>query len=87
VTTACPLPYAKTNCYLASNITPFILRWPGHIESGAVDQKNFVSTIDVAPTFLSAAGVENLEGANGLSLASSDEGRRTSRPQPGIHLP
>jgi N-sulfoglucosamine sulfohydrolase len=63
-----PLPYAKTNCYLASNITPFILRWPGHIKSGAVDQKNFVSTIDVAPTFLSAAGVENLEGANGLSL-------------------
>ncbi|MDB4405735.1 sulfatase [bacterium] len=63
-----PLPYAKTNCYLASNITPFILRWPGHIKSGSTDKKNFISTIDVAPTFLAAAGIENLEGANGLSL-------------------
>ena len=92
-----PLPYAKTNCYLASNITPFILRWPGHIESGATDQKNFVSTIDVAPTFLAAAGIDNLEGANGLSLLpliKGDEqpGRNRvftfhQRPYSGKHLP
>ena len=81
-----PLPYAKTNCYLASNITPFILRWPGHIKSGTTDEKNFVSTIDVAPTFLAAAGVENLEGANGLSLLSLMKGTETTRSQPSVHL-
>ena len=82
-----PLPYAKTNCYLASNITPFILRWPGHIKPGVTDEKNFVSTIDVAPTFLAAAGVENLEGANGPFPSPSNEGTQTSKSQSGIYLP
>ncbi|MEN8772446.1 MAG: sulfatase [Akkermansiaceae bacterium] len=92
-----PLPFAKTNCYLASNITPFILRWPGHIKPGSTDKKNFVSTIDVAPTFLAAAGVQNLEGANGLSLLPLMEGSEQAgrnrvftfhqRPYSRKHLP
>ncbi len=92
-----PLPYAKTNCYLASNITPFILRWPGQIKPGVTDEKNFVSTIDVAPTFLAAAGVENLEGANGLSLLPLMKGLKQAnrnqvftfheRPYSRKHLP
>ena len=63
-----PLPFAKTNCYLASNLTPWIMRWPGHIKPGSSDKKNSVSAIDVAPTFLDAAGVSNLEGADGQSV-------------------
>ncbi|MCH7226117.1 sulfatase [Haloferula sp. A504] len=63
-----PLPFAKTNCYLTSNITPWILRWPGHIDPGSSDKKHFVSGIDVAPTFLDAAGLGNLEGADGSSF-------------------
>ena len=74
-----PLPYAKTNCYLASNITPFLLRWPARIKPGSSDGRNFVSTIDVAPTFLDAAGVPNLGGANGQSVLPLIEGKE----QPG----
>ncbi|MCB1130635.1 MAG: sulfatase [Verrucomicrobiae bacterium] len=70
-----PLPFAKTNCYLASNITPWIMRWPGHIQAGSSDAKHFVSGIDVAPTFLDAAGVPNLEGADGLSILPTIDGK------------
>lgn len=92
-----PLPFAKTNCYLASNITPFILRWPGRINPGSIDKKNFVSTIDVAPTFLAAAGVQNLEGGNGLPLLPLMKGAKQAgrervftfhqRPYSRKHLP
>ncbi|MDB4418501.1 hypothetical protein N9262_04520, partial [Akkermansiaceae bacterium] len=61
------------------------------------DEKNFVSTIDVAPTFLAAAGVENLEGANGLSLLPLMKGLKQAnrnrvftfheRPYSRKHLP
>lgn len=63
-----PFPFAKTNCYPASNLTPFIARWPGRIEADSTDEKHFVSTIDVAPTFLAAAGADPLEGADGSPL-------------------
>ena len=71
-----PLPYAKTNCYLASNITPFIVRWPKHIKAGSTDAEHFVSTIDIAPTFLDAAGLSNLDGADGQSFAPLFEGKK-----------
>lgn len=56
-------PYAKTNCYLNSTQTPWIMRWPDVIREGATvtpgaaDESHFVSGIDITPTFLEAAGV------------------------------
>ncbi|QTN32621.1 sulfatase [Akkermansiaceae bacterium] len=70
-----PLPFAKTNCYLASTATPWIVRWPGHAEPGARDGDHFVSGIDIAPTFLAAAGLENLAGADGSSILPILEGK------------
>ena len=70
-----PLPFAKTNCYLASNATPWIVRWPGHAKPGTRDEKHFVSGIDIAPTFLAAAGLENLPGADGSSILPILEGK------------
>lgn len=71
-----PLPFAKTNCYFASNVTPFIVRWPGRITAGSSDDAHFVSTIDIAPTFLAAARLPNLEGADGKSFLPVAEGRK-----------
>jgi N-sulfoglucosamine sulfohydrolase len=51
-------PFAKTNCYLNSTRTPWIMRWPGVIEPGAVDDEHFVSGIDIMPTFLNAASID-----------------------------
>ena len=44
------LPYRK------SVEVPILVRWPGKVAAGAVDNR-FVSHIDVAPTLLAAAGV------------------------------
>jgi len=70
-----PLPFAKTNCYPASNATPWIVRWPGRAKPGTRDEKHFVSGIDIAPTFLAAAGLGNLPGADGSSILPILDGK------------
>jgi len=47
--------------------TPFLLRWPGVVEPGRTDG-HLVSLLDVAPTFLEAAGVAVPEEVQGESL-------------------
>lgn len=73
-------PFAKTNCYLNSTRTPWIIRWPGVIESGAVDDEHFVSGIDIMPTFLEAASIDVPENTAGKSfillLQGSSQGDR-----------
>lgn len=70
-----PLPFAKTNCYFASNVTPWIVRWPGRAKAGGRDTQHFVSGIDIAPTFLAAAGLDNLAGADGSSILPILDGK------------
>ena len=70
-----PLPFAKSNCYLSSNITPWIVRWPGHTKPGSRDTKHFVSGIDLAPTLLAAADLPNLPGADGSSILPILDGK------------
>ncbi|MHC4915858.1 MAG: sulfatase family protein [Planctomycetota bacterium] len=62
------LPFAKTNCYLHSTRTPWIVSWPEGIAGGAADDRHFVSGIDVLPTVLEAAGVEVPPGTDGSSF-------------------
>lgn len=65
-----PLPFAKTNCYYHSNHTPWIVRWPGVTTPGSRDKTHFVSGVDLAPTLLEAAGLENLPDSDGRSIAA-----------------
>ena len=51
-----PFPRAKTTLYDAGIRTPLIVRWPGEIEPGSV-QNGLFSVVDLAPTMLSIAGV------------------------------
>ncbi|MFW6303449.1 MAG: sulfatase, partial [Candidatus Sumerlaeota bacterium] len=69
-------PFAKTNCYLNSTRTPWIMRWPGRIKAGRVDFEHFVSGIDILPTFLDAAGIEIHEGVSGRSFLPLLEGNK-----------
>ncbi len=71
-----PLPFAKTNCYLHSTRTPLIVRWPGKVNSGAVDGDHFVSGIDLLPTVLDALGLEQPDGMDGLSFLPVLSGRK-----------
>lgn len=62
------VPFAKTNCWMHSNRTPLIVKWPGKTKAGAVVEERMVSSIDLAPTILDIVGLENLEGADGESF-------------------
>ena len=61
------MPFAKSNCYLASTCTPWIVRWPGKIRP-AVDDQHFISAIDFMPTILDAANVSAPPGMDGRSF-------------------
>ncbi len=62
------VPFAKTNVWMHSTRTPWIVRWPGVVGVGAVDDRHVVSGIDLAPTILDAVGASSLPGADGQSL-------------------
>jgi len=72
-------PFAKTNCYLNSTRTPFLVRWPKEISENNIEAA-MVSGVDILPTFLEAAEVPLPEGVQGKSFLSllkgqSQEGR------------
>ncbi len=70
------LPFAKSNCYLASTATPLIVRWPGVTRAGAVDAQHMVSLIDICPTALEATGAAVPPGLDGRSLVPLLHGER-----------
>jgi N-sulfoglucosamine sulfohydrolase len=61
-------PFAKANVWLRSTRTPLIVRWPGRVPRGRVDDRHMVSGIDLAPTILDIAGLPTLAGAEGRSF-------------------
>ena len=61
-------PFAKTNCYLNSTRTPWVVRWPAVVQAGCVDAKHFIAGIDYLPTVLDASGVDVPDGVNGKSV-------------------
>ena len=52
-----PLPRGKRWPYDSGIHVPLIVRWPGQVEPGSVNE-NLVSTIDLGPTVLSVSGIE-----------------------------
>jgi N-sulfoglucosamine sulfohydrolase len=63
-----PFTRAKTTCYEAGVRIPLLVRWPGGAEAGVMREEG-VSTVDLMPTLLEAAGVAVPEGLAGRSLA------------------
>lgn len=61
-------PFAKTNCYLRSTRTPWIVRWPGRVAPRSTEDRHFISGIDFMPTVLEALGVPAPEGMDGRSF-------------------
>ncbi len=69
-----PFTRAKTTCYEAGLRIPFIVRWPGRGKSGQVRQE-MISTVDILPTVMDAAGLPAPEGLPGQSLTPLIEGK------------
>ncbi len=59
--------YDKRWMFEESLVMPFIIRWPGVVESGIRPQA-MIQNIDYAPTFLEIAGLEVPEDIQGRSL-------------------
>ncbi len=72
------VPFAKSNCYLHSTKTPWIVRWPGKVQTGSVNSGHLISGIDFMPTVLDALGIETVEGINGKSFVTLLEGKDQS---------
>ena len=60
-------PRGKTNCYDFGARVLFAARWPGHIQPTQILKKP-ISLIDLAPTFLAAAGLEKADTMHGENL-------------------
>jgi uncharacterized sulfatase len=60
-------PRGKCNVHDFGSAVPLTLRWPGKIQAGRV-VKSPVSLIDLAPTFLAAAGTSSPDDPDGQNL-------------------
>ena len=68
-----PFPRCKGNLYDSGARVPLAIRWPGVVKPGRVVE-DFVSTTDLAPSFLEAGGREAASAAmTGRSLAADLE--------------
>ena len=63
-----PVPFAKTNVWRHSTLTPWIVRWPGKVKPGTHETEHLVAGVDFAPTILDALGVVPMTGMDGRSF-------------------
>lgn len=64
------LPYAKTNCYLHSTHSPYIVRWPGHIKAGTVSGA-LINGVDYTPTVLDILALDPIQDCDGASFKNT----------------
>ena len=72
-----PFPRCKSNNYDSGARVPLAVRWPKNVKAGTVVTE-FVSLIDLAPTFYEATGVAIPEVVTGRSLLPLLAGKDTS---------
>ncbi len=70
------MPSAKSNCYVQSTRTPFIIRWDGRVKPKQVDADHMISSMDILPTILEAAGIANPGDMDGRSLMPLLQGEK-----------
>src|SRR5262249_33968329 len=66
-------PKSKLSPYDGGLRTPVLLRWPGRTKAGRYE--DLVSTVDIVPTILAAAGANVPAGLPGLSLLDVASGK------------
>ena len=71
-----PLPFAKTNVWRHSTLTPWIVRWPGVLKPGTHETDHLVAGVDFAPTVLDILGIDPMEGMDGRSFLPVLKGER-----------
>jgi N-sulfoglucosamine sulfohydrolase len=75
-----PLPFAKTQLYHHSTRTPWIVRWPGVTKAGVIEERHMIEGVDVLPTLLDIAGIEQpTGGVDGRSIVPLLKGEPQDR--------
>jgi arylsulfatase A-like enzyme len=64
-----PFPRDKTTLYDGGIRTPWLVRWPGHVRAASICTQ-LVSSVDIAPTILTLAGIDIPSTFQGRSFAS-----------------
>jgi N-sulfoglucosamine sulfohydrolase len=75
-----PFPGCKSNNYDSGARVPLVIRWPKKIKAGTVID-DFVSLVDIAPTFYDAAGLtipDDVSGGSLLALLAGSDTRDRS---------
>ena len=72
-----PFPRCKSNNYDSGARVPLAIRWPSKVKAGTV-VNDFVSLVDVAPTFYQAADLDVPSDVSGRSLLSLFAGKDKS---------
>ena len=82
-----PFPREKGNLYDAANHLPFAVMWKNGIKQPGRVVRDYVSFIDLAPTFLEVAGVDwdqsGMASTPGISLTDIFNSGETEAIQPG----
>jgi N-sulfoglucosamine sulfohydrolase len=69
-------PFAKTNCYMNSTHTPWIVRFPGVVKAGTTDTEHFIAGIDFTPTVLELCGIKTAAKFDGRSFLPLLSGKK-----------
>ncbi len=79
-----PLRGCKASLYEGGIRVPFIVRWPGHVPAGKVDDETIISGVDLLPTFCSLAGAELNKKLNldGQDMTRAFKGETVERKNP-----
>lgn len=77
-----PFPRVKANAYDRSTNIPLIMRWGRHFNGKRTSE--MVSLVDLAPTFLSAAGIEVPKSMEGQSLLTLLKTGKSKHPRTEI---
>lgn len=74
----------KRSLYLGGVNVPFLVRWPGIVPAGRVDQTSILSGVDVFPTLLAATGATPPQDyqSDGVNALAAFKGESWTRPQP-----
>jgi N-sulfoglucosamine sulfohydrolase len=71
-----PVPFAKTNVWRHSTLTPWIVRWPGTVKPGIHETEHPVAGVDFAPTILDVLGIAPMKDMDGRSFLPVLKGKK-----------
>ncbi len=80
-----PFPRCKANLYDGGARQPLVAVWPGKIKPGRVSDQ-FINLMDLAPTFLEAAGLKPLPEMTGRSFFGLLTGAESGPPRDTVFL-